>query len=115
MIAFGRAVADGGAILEGAEDENAFLPDVLQRGHKGTRAGGEDQHIVGFDDLVARATDVAADRVDAVRLDAIVQMDASLLVPLARVEPKLAWLGFASEHARKQDAVVGSIGFSSEH
>ena len=59
--------ADGGAVVEGAEDEDARLSGALQRRHERPRAGGQDEVVVRLDDLAAGADDDALVAVDAAR------------------------------------------------
>ncbi len=47
--------ADGGAVIQGAEDEDALLLRALHRRHERPRAGGQDQEVVRLGDLAAAA------------------------------------------------------------
>ena len=50
-----RVAGDGPAILERPEDEDALLPGAFEGWDERARARGQDEVVVGLDDLVAEA------------------------------------------------------------
>ena len=96
--AFGlaRLLGDGGAVFDGAEDEHSGLVRTRQRRHKRPGAGGNDDLVVGFGqfqgcrEAVAVAAGLANDdallAVELLGLDAGVQTNTALFIPVERVE-----------------------------
>src|SRR5262249_15751249 len=107
--------ADLVAVLQGAKDENAALPDALDGRHQGPRDGCQAQDVVGFFDLAAAADHDAPVAMDSFGFDAGVDDDAVFFVPLEGVEPELLRIFEAAENAGKEDAVVGAVWLSAEH
>src|SRR5262249_28066771 len=106
---------DGGAVVQGAEDEDAALPGALDGRHERPRAGGQDEIVVRLLHAAVAADDDPAGGVDAVGADAAVDEDAAAVVPVERVEPEAVGVVEAAQDGRKEDAVVGAVGFGAEH
>ena len=107
-------VADGGAVVERAEHEDAAAvaaglgEQAFHRRDKRRAAGGDDQLVVGLDAAVG-AHHLALLPVHARHRDAGVQADVVLLVPGERVDEDVLRVVGACQDARQQDPVVVAV------
>ena len=84
------------------------------RQDKGTRAGGDQQAVVGDTSPVGQCH-LTPGAVDPCRLAARDQFDAVLGIPLGSVEQGLIKGHLAAEYRREHDAVVVAMGLGTDH
>ncbi len=106
-------VGDGGAIVDGAEDEYALEVGSGDGRHEGAGAGGDDEFVVGNLPFVGH-DDGTHEAVDSDGGHTCEEADVVLFVPLAGVEGDFFFGVGAVEDVGEEDAVVVSAGFGTD-
>ena len=99
-------------IRDGTEDEYVGQIDAGDGGNEGTRAGGEDEAIVGDGDPRGGAHPRTG-AIDLHHRIAEVELDVVILVPFWRMQDEIALV--VGEHVREVDPIVSGKRLVAEH